>query len=70
MAAHKYVSETIPATCSAPGGTKYTCSVCGKTYTETATVGWSDWSETKPAGVEDSLIESKTQYRFSKYELI
>ncbi|MEF2647204.1 MAG: S-layer homology domain-containing protein [Oscillospiraceae bacterium] len=68
MAAHKYVSETIPATCSAPGGTKYTCSVCGKTYTETATVGWSDWSETKPAGVEDSLIESKTQYRFSKYE--
>ncbi|MFQ9556333.1 MAG: S-layer homology domain-containing protein [Oscillospiraceae bacterium] len=68
MAAHKYVSETIPATCSAPGGTKYTCSVCGKTYTETATVGWSDWSETKPAGVEDSLIESKTQCRFSKYE--
>ena len=68
MAAHKYVSETIPATCSAPGGTKYTCSVCGKTYTETATVGWSDWSETKPAGVEDSLIESKTQYRSSKYE--
>ena len=68
MAAHKYVSETIPATCSAPGGTKYICSVCGKTYTETATVGWSDWSETKPAGVEDSLIESKTQYRSSKYE--
>ena len=68
MAAHKYVSETIPATCSAPGGTKYTCSVCGKTYTETANVGWSDWSETKPAGVEDSLIESKTQYRSSKYE--
>ena len=68
MAAHKYVSETIPATCSAPGGTKYTCSVCGKTYTETATVGWSDWSETKPAGVEDSLIESKTQYRSSKHE--
>ena len=65
---HQYVSETIPATCSAPGGTKYTCSVCGKTYTETATVGWSDWSETKPAGVEDSLIESKTQYRSSKYE--
>ncbi len=68
MAKHTYVSETIPATCSAPGGTKYTCSVCGKTYTETATVGWSDWSETKPAGVEDSLIESKTQYRSSKYE--
>ena len=68
IAAHKYVSETIPATCSAPGGTKYTCSVCGNTYTETATVGWSDWSETKPAGVEDSLIESKTQYRSSKYE--
>ena len=68
MAKHAYVSETIPATCSAPGGTKYTCSVCGKTYTETATVGWSDWSETKPAGVEDSLIESKTQYRSSKYE--
>ena len=68
MAAHKYVSETIPATCSTPGGTKYTCSVCGKTYTETATVGWSDWSETKPAGVEDSLIESKTQYRSSKHE--
>ena len=68
MAKHAYVSETIPATCSTPGGTKYTCSVCGKTYTETATVGWSDWSETKPAGVEDSLIESKTQYRFSKYE--
>ena len=68
MAKHAYVSETIPATCSTPGGTKYTCSVCGKTYTETATVGWSDWSETKPAGVEDSLIESKTQYRSSKYE--
>ena len=32
---HSYTSATTPATCTAEGSTTYTCSKCGRTYSET-----------------------------------
>ena len=65
-AAHNYLTKTISATCSTPPTTKYTCAVCGYSYTETGKLGWSDWSTTKPpASVSDDKIQTATEYRYA-----
>ena len=66
---HKYSSVTIPATCQDYEKITYTCSVCNDTYTEYKDAP-TEWSETKPEGVEESRIETKTQYRYSDYSTI
>ena len=65
---HNYLSEVVPATCEQYEGVKYTCEHCGDTYTEYSELQYSEWSETYPEGVDESLIESKTEYRYSDYD--
>ncbi len=65
---HNYSTEVIPATCEDFEKTVFTCKDCGYTYTEYTAAAYSEWSETKPTGVDESLIETKTQYRYSDYE--
>lgn len=66
---HKYTSENVAATCTEYAKIKYTCSVCKDTYTTSAQV-YNEWQTTKPEGFDDSLIETKTQYRYSDYQTI
>ena len=65
---HSFDTEIIPATCEDYEKILYTCTECGYTYTEYAADAYSEWSTTKPSGVDESLIETKTQYRYSDYE--
>ena len=64
---HSYTSVTVPATCKEYAKTTYTCTACGHSYTESGS-GMTQWSTTKPTGVAENLIETKTQYRYSDYE--
>lgn len=65
VTAHDYQKQDIKATCISPAGAKYTCKNCGDTYTEYAAADWSDWSETYPQGIDEKLIESRTEYSHS-----
>lgn len=65
---HNYKSETIPANCTESEKIRYTCQKCGDTYDKYTGDEYSDWSTTKPTGVDESLIESKTQYRYADYQ--
>ncbi len=68
--AHQYASETIDASCVEYEKVRYTCSVCGDSYVTFSDAAMSDWQDTKPEGVDESLIESKTVYRYSDYETV
>ena len=67
---HNYQSKTIAPTCTDYEKIQYTCKVCQHSYTEYIKDKFSAWSTSKPSGVADNLIESKTQYRYSDYEKI
>ena len=55
---------TVAATCQKPGAVIYTCRVCRATTTREGEMIWSDWSATRPEGMSQDQVESKTQYRF------
>ncbi len=63
---HKYNEEKIDATCSDLEKVKYTCSVCSHTYVDYADKR-ANWSESKPDVDNESLIETKVEYRYSDY---
>ena len=65
---HSYDSKTIDGDCQTAGRTEYTCSLCGDFYYVENTQ-MTGWQETKP-DVDESLIESKTQYRYSVLETV
>lgn len=65
---HNYTSVTVPASCTENEKVRYTCKNCGDNYDVYAEGNYSEWSETKPVGVEESRIETKTQYRYADYE--
>ncbi len=67
---HSYKASIVPPTCLEYEKTVYTCDNCGDKYEEVKTPGYSDWTYTKPQGVDESLIETKTEYRYSDYEEI
>ncbi|MBQ7715288.1 MAG: hypothetical protein IJT70_05400 [Clostridia bacterium] len=46
----------------------YDCSRCDYTYTETVDTISSEWMDTKPSGIDDSLLETKTEYRSANKE--
>ena len=60
---HNYQAERFAATCMEYGRTVYTCTKCAHSYTEYDGDLLTDWSTTKPTGVDESLIESRTEYR-------
>ena len=66
---HKYSSKNIPATCIDFEKTLYTCSECGHSYSVYADSP-GEWQETKPEGIDESLIEEKTQYSYSEYKTV
>ena len=63
---HSYTTTTISAVCGDYEKTKYTCSLCGSSYTTYADSICSDWSETKPGS---GIIEEKTQYAYRDFQL-
>ena len=65
---HNYKSKTIAPTCTDYEKIQYVCEICNHTYYKYSEDNYSIWSETKPTGVDETLIESKTQYRYSDYE--
>ena len=65
---HNYQSVTYDATCTEYAKTVYTCSNCKDSYTEYNSNEMSDWSTTKPSGVDESLIESRTEYQYRTKE--
>ena len=67
---HNYQSERIPATCQQYEQIRYTCKDCGYIYQVGSNDSFSDWSETKPSGIDAALIESKTEYRYSDCETL
>lgn len=67
---HNYVSEFFAGTCQEYAYNVFTCSECSDSYKEFVGVTVTGWQETKPEGVPDELIETKTQYRKSEYQTI
>lgn len=67
---HQYQSVRTEPTCETFGAITYTCSVCGDSYVETITDEWTEWSETYPEGIDESLIEQVTQYRYRDYQTV
>ena len=66
---HSYSNVIHPATCLEYECTEYTCDVCGDNYRVYANEVYTDWSEElPPEGIDPSMVESKTQYRYSDYE--
>lgn len=63
---HNYTSVVTPATCTQAGYTTYTCTRCENTYREGG--NWSEWTTVKPEGVDEALIDTQVQYRYSDYE--
>ena len=61
---HSYTATSTPANCQNYELFHYSCSKCGDSYDISADQ-LTSWSESKPVGVADSLIESKTQYRYA-----
>ena len=64
---HSYTATKLPATCGSYQTVRYTCSLCGASYTAYADEACSQWSETRPS---TGIIEEKTQYSYSDYEEI
>ena len=59
---------TVAATCQKPGAVIYTCRVCRATTTREGEIIWSDWSATRPEGMSQDQVESKTQYSYRDKE--
>ena len=67
---HAYDTVFVDVTCNEYAHTQYTCTLCGHTYKVYYGTDTSEWSTEKPEGIDDSLIETKTQYRYSDYETV
>ena len=61
---HSYMVTSDSATCTDYELFHYECANCGDSFDISADE-LTQWSETKPQGVDSSLIESKTQYRYA-----
>ena len=65
---HSYDQKMVAGDCQTSIRMEYTCTLCGDSYYED-TMRWTDWQEAMP-DVDESLIESKTQYRYQLLETI
>ena len=67
---HSYSTQIHASTCLEYERIEYTCGTCGHNYSVYANELMTEWSEVKPEGVDESLVETKTQYRYSGYETL
>ena len=67
---HRYTEDVIKGSCQEYPRSVYTCEVCGDSYTVYPDEIMTPWQDTLPEGVEEALIETKQQYRFSDLEEI
>jgi hypothetical protein len=65
---HDYDLVTHNATCKDYAVYEYTCGSCGDNYKLNAGELASGWIDYLPEGLDASLFNSKTQYRYSDYE--
>ncbi|MBQ7345411.1 MAG: hypothetical protein IJW45_05040, partial [Oscillospiraceae bacterium] len=65
---HDYTMTAHAATCKDYASYEYVCGDCGDSYTLTADELTTVWVDQIPEGMDESLFESKTQYRYSDYE--
>ncbi len=64
---HRYTATSLPTACGGYPKVRYNCALCGASYTAYAEDLCSEWSATPPAA---QLMEEKTQYAWSDYEII
>ena len=67
---HDYAPVELPGNCQNHPRTEYICGTCGDSYITYADSLYTDWSETAPTGIDESLIQSKHEYRYSDYEIL
>ncbi len=67
---HDFETKTTSGACTGYEEITHTCKRCGHVETEINVVNFTDWSTTEPVGVDERLIETKTQYRYSDYQTI
>ena len=67
---HTYIQEDFEGNCQDPARSVITCEICGHSYTVYPDEIMSPWQDTLPDGIDEALIESKTQYRTSDLEEI
>ena len=65
---HSYDQVSYAADCKNYERIEFICSSCGDCYITYPDSLYSAWSETAPSGIDQSLIQTKTQYRYSDYE--
>ena len=64
---HDYAAVAYDANCLHPAYTLYTCADCGDSYKTYPEDQYTAWQEEKP-DVDESLIQTKLQYRTSDYK--
>ncbi len=67
---HDYETVSHAASCLDYDREEHICSICGDSYFTYPDSLMSAWSENKPVGVAEDLIESKTEYRYSDLETV
>ena len=65
---HNYSTVTQAATCTQYATYEFTCINCGDYFKRTAAELASGWIECIPGGMDASLFNTLTQYRYSDYE--
>ena len=65
---HSYSMKELSGSCGGYERYEFTCTVCGDYYQLDAGELASSWIDYLPAGMDASLFETKTQYRYSDYE--
>ena len=62
---HAYEETEIPGDCQTYPCVKSTCANCGDVYFAFAEDLYTDWSQEAPEGVDEALIQTKTEYRYA-----
>jgi len=61
---HVYTSQRQEATCQKPLSLRYSCSNCGDAFEISLGQGWSQWSSTRLWNIPQTLLETRTEYRY------
>ena len=67
---HDYTMTSTPGDCESSAVYHFRCADCDDTYSLDAVTMSTTWLDYLPAGMDESLFHSKTQYRYSDFETI